>query len=74
MPEVWVMSGPSPDHFVDITDTFDAKLAALRAHASQTAHVDNLEELLRAWGERNAQAGNLGDGRLAEAFMVVTIP
>lgn len=72
--EVWVMGGPEPTHYVDVTDTFDAKIAALRAHESQTAHMDNLEELLRAWGERNAEAGQLGEGRLAEAFMVVSIP
>ena len=72
--EVWVMGGPAPAHYVDVTDTFDAKIAALRAHKSQTAHMDNLEELLRAWGERNAEAGQLGEGRLAEAFMVVSIP
>lgn len=72
--EVWVMGGPAPAHYVDVTDTFDAKIAALRAHKSQTAHMDNLEELLRAWGERNAEAGQLGEDRLAEAFMVVSIP
>jgi LmbE family N-acetylglucosaminyl deacetylase len=72
--EVWVMGGPAPTHYVDVTDTFDAKIAALRSHESQTAHMDNLEELLRAWGERNAEAGQLGEGRLAEAFMVVSIP
>src|SRR3954470_13357117 len=38
VPECWVMAAPQPDHYVDITDTFDTKIAALRAHKSQTAH------------------------------------
>lgn len=70
--EVWVMSTEKPDHFVDITDTFAQKMAALRAHVSQTAHMDQLEEWIRGWGERNAEAGGLPSGRLAEAFRVIT--
>ena len=34
--EVWMMGFSEPDHFVDITDTFDLKIAAIRAHQSQT--------------------------------------
>jgi len=52
---------------VDITDAFDKKVAALRAHASQTGGLD-LEERLRAWGAMVAQAGGLPEGRLAETF------
>jgi len=46
------MGGPSPNHYVNITDAFDRKLAALRAHKSQTAHRDRLEEEIR---ERRTQ-------------------
>lgn len=70
--EVWVMGSDKPDHFVDITDTFDAKMAALRAHVSQTSHMEELETWIKGWGERNAEAGGLDQGRLAEAFRVVT--
>ena len=69
--ETWLMAHAENDHFVDITDVFDRKLAALRAHASQTAHMDDLEERLRGWATGNAMLGGLGDGRLAEAFKVV---
>ena len=31
-----------------MTDTFDRKIAALKAHESQTAHMDNLEEFVGA--------------------------
>ena len=65
------MAGPQPDHAIDITDTFATKLAALRAHESQTAHMDDLELLLRDWGGRVAERFGLAEGRLAEAFQVV---
>jgi LmbE family N-acetylglucosaminyl deacetylase len=69
--EVWVTAHASPDHFVDITDYFHLKMAALHAHASQTAHNAELENMVRSWGERNAAAGGLPDGRIAEAFKIV---
>jgi LmbE family N-acetylglucosaminyl deacetylase len=71
VPDCWVMAHPQSDHYVDITETFDAKIAALRAHKSQTAHVDDLEDRIRGWGLANAVAGGLPDGRLAEAFRVL---
>lgn len=69
--EVWVMGGPQPNHAVDITDTFPAKIAALRAHESQTAHMEDLESFVRGWGEMTAERFGLTAGRLAEAFQVV---
>jgi LmbE family N-acetylglucosaminyl deacetylase len=48
------LTANDPDTFVDITDTFDVKLKALRAHASQIG--DGMEERVaeraRAVGER----------------------
>ena len=69
--EVWVTSMITPNHYVDITDTFPNKMAALHAHVSQTAHNAELEKMVREWGERNAEAGGLPVGRIAEAFRVV---
>jgi LmbE family N-acetylglucosaminyl deacetylase len=69
--ETWLMAHAENDHFVDITDVFDRKLAALRAHASQTAHMADLEERMRTWFTANALLGGLPDGRLAEAFKVI---
>jgi LmbE family N-acetylglucosaminyl deacetylase len=69
--EVWVMGGPRPDHAIDITETFDIKIAALRSHESQTAHMDDLETFIRGWAEATAQRFELPEGRLAEAFQVV---
>ena len=61
--EVWMMAAPNPDHMVDITEVFHRKIAALRAHVSQTAHMDNLEDMLRGYLSANAQAGGLAEGR-----------
>lgn len=67
VPEVWV-GLRQPDLVVDITDTFDQKLAALRAHRSQTEQMDDLEDRLREWGLRIGEAGSLPDGRLGEGY------
>jgi LmbE family N-acetylglucosaminyl deacetylase len=72
--EVWVMGHPTTTHYVDITDTFDRKLAALRAHESQTGHMPELDGFVRAWGERNAAAAGLAEGLLAEGFFVSSMP
>ncbi len=69
--EVWVTAHHAPDHFVDITDYFHLKMAALHSHVSQTAHNAELENMVRSWGERNATAGGLPEGRIAEAFKIV---
>jgi len=70
--EVWLTGGPAVNHYVDVTDDFDRKLAALKSHASQTAHLgDGLAEELRGWLGANAAAAGLPDGRLAESFQVV---
>ena len=72
--ELWLMGGPRPDHFPDVTDVYDRKLAALRCHASQMTDPGGgpppqMEIRLRA----NAERAGLGEGRLAEAFQRVHI-
>lgn len=69
--EVWLAGGPNPNHYVDITAAFSRKIAALRAHDSQTAHMDGLEDLLRGRLTRAAAQGGLPEGKLAEAFQVL---
>jgi LmbE family N-acetylglucosaminyl deacetylase len=68
--EVWYAGGPNPDHAVDITDQYDRKLAALRAHVSQTAQME-LETWLRDRLTTVADDAGLPEGRLAEAFTVL---
>jgi LmbE family N-acetylglucosaminyl deacetylase len=69
--EVWIAGTPAPNHFVDVTATFGRKVAALRAHESQTGHMDDLEERLRDRLTRAAALGGLPEGRLAESFQVL---
>jgi LmbE family N-acetylglucosaminyl deacetylase len=72
--EIWVSAMPKPERYVDVTDTFDRKIAALRAHVSQTAHMTDLEGMVRGWMTENARVGGLPEGRLAEAFCVYAMP
>jgi LmbE family N-acetylglucosaminyl deacetylase len=69
--EAWISASPTPNHYVDITDTFDRKMAALRAHASQISSPDELAKRLRTWMTLTAEQGGLPPGHLAEAFQVI---
>jgi LmbE family N-acetylglucosaminyl deacetylase len=69
--ETWMMAHPDSNHHVDISDVIEAKLSALRAHVSQTGHMEGFEERMRGWFGLNAAAAGLPEGRLAERFFVV---
>ncbi len=71
VPEVWMMAGPGSDHFVDITDTIEAKIEALLCHASQMRMPDEMPARIREWGRQVAIAGGLGEDRYAEGFRKV---
>ena len=69
--EVWISGSPAPTHFVDVTEVFSRKIAALRAHQSQIADADALEERLRGMLTTMAERGGMPAGRLAESFQVL---
>lgn len=72
--EVWIMAHPNMTHAVDITDTFDRKVSALRAHESQTGHRgDQLDDFLRGWARGIAEVFGLGEGRLGECFHIMDL-
>jgi LmbE family N-acetylglucosaminyl deacetylase len=71
VPEMWLMASPHSGHAVDVTDTFEQKMAALRCHASQIADLGMLRDRLAAMLRQNASTYGLAEGRLAELFQVV---
>ena len=71
---VWLSGHPTADHYVEVTGTIERKLAALRAHVSQTAHLSNLDAMVRGWLRTAAEEVGWGSERLAETFKAVSIP
>jgi LmbE family N-acetylglucosaminyl deacetylase len=69
--EVWVMTAVDSNRVVDVTDTTERKLAALRHHRSQYDDWGSLEQRVRDWMKATAETHGLGEGRLAEQFQVV---
>ncbi|MDR3649252.1 MAG: PIG-L family deacetylase [Acidimicrobiales bacterium] len=74
VPEMWLMAAPNPNRAVDITDTFDRKIAALRRHRSQVGEGEWIEERIRTWVEAAGRQAGLAEGQLAELFRVVAAP
>ena len=70
VPQVW-LARTRPTMAVDVTKSFDRKIAALRRHESQVGSVEGLEKQLRRWARADARAAGLGKARLAELFRVV---
>lgn len=71
VPAVWLLGHPGPDTFVDVTETIERKLDALRCHVSQVAAIDGLDERVRDWGALVASLGGLPEGRFAEGFFAM---
>jgi LmbE family N-acetylglucosaminyl deacetylase len=69
--EVWISGTGTPNHYVDITETFPRKMAALRSHVSQVGQAHDLEQRLRERLARTAETAGLPSGRLAEGFQVL---
>jgi LmbE family N-acetylglucosaminyl deacetylase len=65
--EIWITGTSAATRYVDITETFPRKMAALRAHVSQTGGRDELEDMLRQRLAGAAAQGGLPEGRLAES-------
>lgn len=72
--EVFISAHPGADHPVDVTATFERKIAALREHRTQTGHMGGqLEVMVRDWLTRNAGITGLPDGHLAEVYLVTEL-
>ena len=66
--EIWFFGPEHPDKVIDITGTFDRKIAALRAHVSQIGDGVELEPRMR---ERAKELAEGHPFELGEAFKVV---
>ncbi len=66
--EIWYFGSDSPDIHIDITDTFDDKINALRAHQTQVGEAKELVERLRGFSSDIAKDQPF---ELAEAFKVI---
>lgn len=64
--EVYVGGTDAANIWIDTTDYFDVKVAALKAHASQVGDWD-VAPMIREWSARTAQE-HPGHGELAEGY------
>ena len=69
--QVWILSAQKRTKFVNVTSQYQRKVQALRAHVSQTEHMDDLEDRIRSWMVGAAKEAGLPEGELAEGFLVV---
>lgn len=63
--EIYLWGPEIPDCWIDISETFDKKMDALRCHVSQVGSAVGLETRMREWA---AIAGEKAGYPLAEAF------
>jgi LmbE family N-acetylglucosaminyl deacetylase len=68
--EIWFYGAEKPDHYVDISETFGHKIAALKQHDSQVGRSTELEARMR---ERAVEVGKEGNLPMAEAFKIVKL-
>jgi LmbE family N-acetylglucosaminyl deacetylase len=71
--EVCMLIHPEPNRFVDITSVVDRKLEALKSHASQHQHPEDLDQLICDWGRMMAMAAGMPDGHIAEGFRAIDV-
>lgn len=67
--EVWVVGTAEPDTWIDISDTIDVKIAALRAHRSQLGDWD-AETFVRRWTHANGRGRGYAH---AEVFKTIRL-
>jgi LmbE family N-acetylglucosaminyl deacetylase len=71
VPQLWVQQRGGGNVYVDMTEQWDRKLAALLSHESPIPSREWAEEVLRRWGKVNAEFAGLPDGRMCELFRAI---
>jgi LmbE family N-acetylglucosaminyl deacetylase len=69
--QIMVASSQTPDTWIDISETIDLKLEALRKHDSQHDGRRDLPTLIRGWAERSGAEAGLP---YAESFLRIARP
>ncbi len=69
--ELLLFRPQEPNFWVDISSTFDKKIAALRCHESQVTEFEGLEERLRQWAMTYGESQGIP---LAEHFHRIELP
>ena len=67
--QVYVLGNDKPNLWVDVTETIEKKIAALRQHASQMGDWDPTE-MIKMW---NAETGKEKGLAYAESYRVITL-
>ncbi|GAC1435111.1 MAG: PIG-L family deacetylase [Chloroflexota bacterium] len=65
VPEIWLFGAEVADHWVDISTTFERKLAAIRCHVTQVRDPEGLATRMREGAARVGEARGLA---FAEAY------
>lgn len=68
--EVWLAISTEPNMWVNVTDTIDAKIAAIRAHKSQVKDPESIEKRMR---ERHLRQ-DFDEPIYTESFRVIRFP
>jgi LmbE family N-acetylglucosaminyl deacetylase len=66
--ELWLMASPESNVAVEISETFERKIAALLNHRSQIKDPDAVATSVRAGAEAAAERAAMPKGALAEVF------
>ncbi|QCB96908.1 PIG-L family deacetylase [Arthrobacter sp. PAMC25564] len=75
LPWLWLFAGPETreNHFVDVTEHVDRKLAAIHIHTSQHPDVEAMDRTVRALMLGTARRAGMPAGSSAEAFHIVSV-
>lgn len=63
--ELYLHGADTPNTWIDITETIDLKIEALKKHASQVGDFEELDKWIRDWAAENGRAQGIA---CAEAF------
>jgi LmbE family N-acetylglucosaminyl deacetylase len=63
--ELYLHGADTPNTWIDITDTIDLKIEALKKHASQVGEYEELDTWIRDWATENGKAPGM---TYAEAY------